>query len=763
MYIKSQTFYIDPNSVNNSSRVFITSVDLYFKQKPNSINSSGSSAPGVTITICDTDSNGAPLYASGYTQSIATVSYANVIVSSNATAATTFVFNQPLPLLTGKTYSINIQADDYDYVLWKAKQGDAIIGTTNQPFPGFAGGNIGQLFDYATGGIITPIQNTQLKYGIRIAQFTSNTATYEIVNNGLEFFVTNRQQGSFQGGELAFPLLSNVSAQTVSFTTNSSTVLGTGTAFTSYFVNGSYIVAYTNATNFVVRQIASIANNTSLTVSEPIPYTNSAANFFKAPVGTVFHNDVSSNVVFLTNSTANSTLYFTNSTVFTATLTNGSNQYTSVSSVNNLFVGQPVFANIAGIQVGTTITAIGTNTVNVSTNFTGTTTASTNVYAQTPLIGSISNANTYLSTIFAFPVTQFQPEIGINTSKGGNSSLSYVFATTNATSFFVNTALTSTAINNSKTLLNSYNGVIASRSIEAAQSPKYLYGSNNKSAVFKIQLNQDSNTGGIFDSPYITNQKLDIFSSAVNINNDYTNENTSYGNALAKHITTKINFDPTYSAQDLLVQTTGFIPVGTSVIAYAKLYNSRDSDTFTLKQWTQLYQSIPAGASSPSSSIQSNNYVQLSFGLPNSPPSLYTANGTVTVSGSTVTGIGTNFANGSNAGEIFVNDVVKIWNPYSPSAYAVATVIAIANSTSLTLNTTIANTSITQPGFQIDKVSNPYTAFTNPQNNGVVRYYNSSLNEMDTYDTLQIKMILLSNNISVIPRLSSLTAVGLSS
>ena len=79
------------------------------------------------------------------------------------------------------------------------------------------------------------------------------------------------------------------------------------------------------------------------------------------------------------------------------------------------------------------------------------------------------------------------------------------------------------------------------------------------------------------------------------------------------------------------------------------------------------------------------------------------------------------------------------------------------------INEKISNVSIGQAGFQIDKINNPQQAFTNPQNYNVVRYYNTSGQPIDTFDTMQVKVVMLSSNGNVIPRLASLSAVGLSS
>ena len=757
MIIKSQTFYVDPNAVGGSTIVYLTSVDLYFATKPDATNNiSGITNPTASISISDTGPTGFPIYSKTYPYSTVNKAYSDITASTTADTATTFTFSHPIQLDTGKVYSIDFSADDPAYTLWYAQTGNVLVGTTNSPFGGFSGGTQGQLYDYGNGGNLTPVTNAQLKYAVKIAKFSANNTTIEVLNDGFEFLITNNQKLNFLGGELVFPVYSNVSAQTVSFTAGSNTVTGTSTVFSSQFTSGQYIVAYSNNSTLYAGHIVNVSNNTTLVLDEAASFTNTACKFFKAPAATVYHNDSSANVLILTDSNASDSSYrFSNSTLFTATLTASSNQYTGVSSVSNLFVGQPVTANIAGITSGTTITAIGTNTVNVSSIFAGSTTVATNVYAQTLVAGEVSGANAYVSLV-NFPVNTFQPQLGINLPNGSNAVITYDFAASNGSAFVVDTGAFNTAVNYQDNQVAGYSAQILSRSNEVVQSPSYLYSSNNKSAVFRVELDQDNNS---YSSPFLYSEKLDLFASLYTINNSDTNEEiTGQGNAYARHISTVITFDPTYAAQDLLVQSIAYIPAGTTVEAYAKIYNSNDSDTFDVKQWTKLAP-VQSGNTNQISTSQSNNYIQLSWGMPNAPLSNTLTGYVTTANGSaSVTGAGTLFNT-----QISPGDIVKIWNPNNPSIYQISRVNTRTNDTTLTLNEKIANTSIGQPGFQIDKVNNPQQAFTNPVNYNVVRYYNTSGQPIDTFDTMQIKVVMLSSNGNVIPRLASLSAVGLSS
>jgi hypothetical protein len=757
MYIVSQTFYLDPNSLANSQTAFITGVDLFCKTKPSATNNqSGIANPALHITVSACDILGAPVYAQTYSGSATTIPFSAITADPNANTATSVVFTQPVPLNTGSRYSINIQADDPAYELWDAVSGDALVGT-NTPFSGFPGSFQGGLYDYGTDGTLTPVQSAQLKFNLYAAQFTSNSATYEIVNQAFEFFTIANQLGTFQGGENVFPLLPNA-AGTISFNANSTQVTGVGTSFQTLLTPNSYIIVPgANTLGYFVRQVASISNNTLLTVTEPMANSGSGANYYSAPVAQVYQAIQSANLLILTDSNANSSLFFSNGTYLTGSVTNGSNNIVNLSSTTTLQVGQPVAANLAGIANNTVIqSVINSSAVAMSTAYTGLN-GTANVLFSSYLIGDVTGAAAYVANVFNISVSQIEPELFVNIPPGGNAAIQYDFAQLVGNTYVVNTSMFDTVDNNTTENITQYNALLMSRSYEV-QNPTYLYGANAKSGIVTLTVNQSGNPNAIFTSPYIYDEKLDIFSSKYVINNDYSGENTNYGNALAKHLTTVINFDTTYQAEDLMVQAIAYVPAGTQILAFAKIYNSKDSDNFNSKEWTPLV--LVGGANTATSTAQQNNYVTLSWGIPNSPIINFTANGTVTATINSNALVGSNTTFGT---DIVANSVVKIFSPLFPQNYQVSLVTSVANSTYLTLSDTISNTQIAGAGLTIQSVLDANLAFCNPQNQNIVRYYNSQLAVIDTYDTLQLKMVMISNNTNLAPSIASLTAVGLSS
>jgi hypothetical protein len=327
-----------------------------------------------------------------------------------------------------------------------------------------------------------------------------------------------------------------------------------------------------------------------------------------------------------------------------------------------------------------------------------------------------------------------------------------------------------------------------------------------------------------------------VFFTRYIINNDATNENTNSGNAYSKHVSTKISFGNNRQAEDVLIYLDAYKPAGTNINVYAKLYNSSDSDYFDDKDWTLLKET---SGNRNSSMNNLNDYVEYTYSLYSYPQTLFTANGSVTVSAgsATVTGTGTFFNNTTTVGGFTINgnsnqlitnssitgittgmlvtgsgipgntfvstvttgspnntiaisrnatvgssntsltfsfvgasgilpgDLVKIYQPLFPETYIIAPVTAVANSTSMTLATTITSADVSRVGssaLMIDKLKYSFQAFQNKSNNNTVRYYNSNLAPFDKYDTFALKIVFLSNSQFTIPKVKDIRAIGVS-
>jgi hypothetical protein len=156
----AQSFVIDSKTYKEG--LFLTSIDLYFSKK-------AATAP-VSIYIVPT-LNGYP------TQKIVpfsrvSIPAASVQISSNATAATTFKFSNPVFLQSDGEYAFIVESPDPDYKTWIAILGpdktDVTTGLTytKQEY-------LGVFFTSSNASTWTPHQDKDIKFTMRRAQFNT--------------------------------------------------------------------------------------------------------------------------------------------------------------------------------------------------------------------------------------------------------------------------------------------------------------------------------------------------------------------------------------------------------------------------------------------------------------------------------------------------------------------------------------------------------------------------------------------------------------
>ena len=296
-----------------------------------------------------------------------------------------------------------------------------------------------------------------------------------------------------------------------------------------------------------------------------------------------------------------------------------------------------------------------------------------------------------------------------------------------------------------------------SRSNEVV-SNTYLY-NTDKSSIFKATMRAKKPSNNLYMSPIFHLNNLNVFTYQYDINNDSTNENTRYGNAHAKYVSKKITFNPGTFVEDVRVFVTAYKPVGTDILVYAKIYNTADNiDSFDDRDWSLL--ELKQGAGKSSSQAKLNDVIELTYGFRNYPQIDSTLTGTVTVtSGSTtITGSGTTFTS-----DLANNDLIRVYNElFANTNYFVAHVTEVTDSTTLTISSSTTNSSIIGSGLKIDKIDMKHEAFNNPQNFGMVRYYNSDMIEVDDYNVLAVKIVLLAENENIVPEVEDIRVIGVS-
>jgi hypothetical protein len=703
IFTLAQTFFVDPSTVSNASEVNITSVELFFKEAPKSISSSGIKNPGVTVYLVPVK-NKVPVISSLSSMPAARLEYDQIITSTNAAFASKFVFSDSIPIKTNTEYAIVVRYDGNtsEYKLYTAKENEWLLGTKTLS-GGVNGKYIGNYYTYSaytTNWI--PSNDIDLKFNINAARYAfsgevvSNVTNIEVRNRSYEFMHFNELNSTtnFYGGEKVFEVKSNLTG-TLSVSNSSTTITGNGTSFGSIFIQGSdpEYIAINNGSNVELREVVSITSNTILTIDRPTSFTNSTSTFYKTPVAWVhslknsYLDGGRAKLLMLSYSQANSDLYFSNNSTIVGDI--------SGASVSNV--------NIVDFRVNRMVASIDTVSP-AQSNFEAEAKFNYTIAANGD---TIEDATPFTQSIKMFNQYFYKQEDAI---------------------------------------------VVPSRSREITTlntSPIYAYEQSNAVAITITPTFEND-----YIAPKLQSNLASVALYRYVINNDYTNEHTKYGNAFSKHVTTRIRLDPTVSGEDLLVYVTGYRPQGTNFKVYAKLYNNKDKDAYDDKDWSLMEFKSGTGLYSTSNT----DIIEYTYGLPQYPNTTFTSNGvvTTTLNQTNVVGIGTSFTtNFAN------NDLVKIYPALFPNTYEIAVVSSITNNTVMTLQTEISNSSVTGSGLKIDKVYK-HQAFNNISNDNVARYYSSSMTEFDKFDSFALKIVFLSNDQYLTPFISGLRAVAAS-
>ena len=662
------------------------------------------------------------------------------------------------------------------------------------------------------------LQNWEPTLGVLQYQFPNPSMEGIAFSNFLSTF--NAEIGCQQVYQNTCPYGGTLNPITVNVSTTSNVVIANttmpnGTAFnwSSVFNNYAgltYIVLNGGGANLQVAQVTSVINATAIQIDANGLFVNANSNFMLSPVGWVDSTLASSpfgpkdSFLFLFGSSANSTVRFVNNQILSAVCTTDNGGYNNTDVINfsgfetivgKVTGGYNATANIVtngqGNITGIFMSNLGcsfTNTANITATLANSAGGSSN--------GSGASVNVsigaYLATIdtiniFAncvvmnIDIDDIQPFFTLTNPVGTTysmdfSSLYYIQTDLTTSSGLVTYAqpqdfdLIMTADN---VLLSNQAVAFVSRSNEfgicyANGTPSNLANSLNQySNSFIVNLDTTSNND--FLAVTVDSQPSVEMGKFI-INNNYANDNTNKDSSYAHHLTTEVNFNGL--AEDIRVYITAYKPAFTDIEVYAKIQNSTDPQTFASEMWTRLTYKDGSSNAQLSSATDITDYVQLTFGFQPYPNSAVTLPGTVTTTNNsfTLTGLGTSWQTNSNTQlQLAINSMIKIYEPLFPQNYMVTLVNSIASNTSLTIkdnlntNTSLfGNPNLIGSGLAVDVITYNQQGFNNALNDNVVRYYNTSLHQWDGFDNLQLKVVMLSSQLSYIPRINSIQCIGLS-
>ena len=564
-----------------------------------------------------------------------------------------------------------------------------------------------------------------------------------------------------------------------------------------------YIVVKTD-TGVNIRKVISVVSNTVIQVEEPLTFVNTAAQFLITPVGQIDSFNKSSpfgqfqSIVVLTNSSANATVRFVNNSINATSIVAGGNGYSNSNvlyvigyeDVNGKVKGgykasanivtnangaitNIYFSNVGCGFVNSTATAIVISSAANATPISNTSSGSganialtIGAAVKTELRGNIFNK----TQVCNFALSDVIPYFDIDHPAGTNFDIKmkcnyymvYDGATFDGFAYYVNSDPESLSFPINMFVKNSF---------LSTKVPAFISRSNEFITPYSNGATNDTTSPGLTSNVAVmvvnTTSNSDFLCVSVNsiptlslgtyiVNNDYTGENTDQGNAWARQITTKIDF--TRLSEDLLVYMTAYKPANTDIEVYARIHNSTDSEYFEDKDWTRLEPRFTANLIS--SSTNTSDFIELSYGFQQYPNTDVRLDGTITGANAsaTITGSNTTFT-----GNISAGDLIKISNPLFANTYMIDVVNAVTNNTSLVLNNPITNTNFATYGLVVDRISTyKHQGYNYLLKDNVARYYNSSMVSFDGFDTVQIKAILLSDRPNLIPRIDDIRAVAVS-
>lgn len=696
-----QTFYVDPNKVENSPTVDITDVTLYFRNQPfRDRNKSNRKNPGVTVALVDVE-DGVPVTDKQYEDSVVTQAWSFITPSSDASAQTVFTFKSPVTLEAGRFYGICIMFDDTDYILWQSRRGFVLVNS-EEISPGPGKEHRGTLYertnaqatvaDSSFDTVFTERKDSDLKFDIHFAEYDLDSDfDIEFVNINQEFLEISNTTNGWFAGEHVYKDVANTETS-VSIAAGENTLIGMGTTFTNSLSRDLKVVLDDGSNKEVVK-VLRVISNTEVRVTESSRFTMSAAGLKVTPVAEVDHYDLNSRLLFLKKSSATSSNFFDD---------------------------------------GDTI------------------------------IGIESNESATIDRVASFPISLFSTNLDLSLPNDYRVTGTYQLSEVNGNTVTINSNETDVNFFQPN-YVQDYDAVISSRSLEARNEATLFdqdedpSTSDAKSFKFSLDFQYDGTESYSYRSPMINMNHVSLATRQWRINNDATNEHTNNGNALSKHISKRLTLAEGQEAEDIRLIQNAYRPLGTDIKVYAKIINTEDPESFDDKNWTELKRISGENRFSEKDNVA--DYREYEYSFPDVIPSASTLDGSVTTSSNSavVTGSGTSFTSDLSSG-----DVIKLYSPFFENNYGFFSIVSVDSNTQLTLNEAITNNDIVGTGFKIDTTETPHTAYLNPLNLNVVRYFGNNGESYDGYSTVAIKTVLLSEDSLLTPRVDDNRVISVS-
>lgn len=693
-----QTFKISQDAVARATDIMLTSIEVFFKGKPTN-RTNVSGHVNPGISVWICEvENDSPVPERIIKNSTLSIPYEKINTSSNADTATVIGFADPVILKTSAFYGLVIAYDDPAFDIWVNKQGDRIVS--------------------ATGVTNNPSPGSQ-------GRFDGNL--YKSNNSG-NFDAFSDRDLKFKVNVAKF----TSSTKTFSLVNKDYEFLTVDTTYTSTFQGGELAYQETaNATGTITISVSPI-NGPTITGS-----------------GTTFTNHNVGDTIIVLNGSAVDSVQIKSITDATHMSIDRAPSFTGAGNYKVPPVGRVYYTDYTKNRI---------ILVDSSAN-------STNKFAVgSRFVGVRTGATANIASIDKWSVDHFKPTFLVSNPATSQFTLNYAMANSS------NQLGSATNLDLLKFNDATYDGYILSRSTEVDTAlSSNLFGANRKSAVANLEIQVNVDADNMFSVPYINTGQLDFFFYQNDINatttetrtvglvpiTDYDTEIGKNGLGKSKYISKKITFAADRNAEDLVVYLQGYRPAGSEIKVYAKIHNSVDTEPFDDKAWTPLELK---NNTDKFSSDDPNDMYEYTYGFPQYPD-IETG---LTGGFNTATACNEIATTSSQEAVLTTGDLIRIYDPLFPQEDHEVFPVASANSTAIVLFKTIDNVNLENKDVSIDKLKYRNTAWNNIANSNKVRYVSTSYVEYDTYKSMQIKIVLLSDSTYIIPKVEQIQVIGAS-
>jgi len=695
-----QTFYVNPQTVANAPEVMLTSIDVFFKAKPvRGATVSGAVAPTVNAWICEVE-NDSPFETRQLRNSMTLIPYDLINTSQDASAATVIGFKDPVRLATGKHYGLVLKFNDPGFDVWQNVLGDRLV-TDGQITNTLSVGSRG-----THGGKLYVPTNTSSHRSLsdRDLKFKVKVARYTA--NNITISLVNKDYEFFTidntntGAFIGGEYIyQDIANASGTVTVSTNSLNVVGVATTfTNLLGGAKILVQSGGSKQIL-SVNAITNATHMTIASLPAFSASGIGYKVPPVGLAYNIDYPKNKLILVDSTANTTNKFA----------------------------------VSGGRI----------------------------------IGERSGATANIASIDRYPVDNFKPSFLIGNPSGSTFTLNYRIANSANQLSSTSTNINLLQMNDSATT-----GYILSRSVEVDGSN--LFGDRKKSVVANLNIAVSTAEIDRFSVPYATTRELDFYFYQNDINNVYTETRTvglssianydtetgANGLAKSKYVSKVIKFAQDKYAEDIVVYLTGYRPAGTEIKVYAKIHNAADRESFQSKAWTPL---VLKDNIDRFSSTDPNDMYEFTYGFDTAPElqAALPGTGTITYGSNSIA------TTSNHSATVTAGDLIRIRDQDFGNHEVF--VVSAANTTAIeTYRNITTSTLVSSPGrptrsdIVIDKLKYRNVAWNNAENDNTVRYVNSEYVEFDLYTSMQIKIVLLATQSHIVPKVETVSVVGVS-